>query len=234
MFKKLNVLVTTLVAIFTSFHLFAQEQDVLIAEINDILKENPEIVAPLHQNLVSYLDQSRSLAEKIDSYQELFHHPDQPYFGNKDGELTIVAFYDYSCPFCKRLEPELEKVVKAYPNVKVIHMLMPLKEQGNTENSAALAMNVWKHDHSSFSETHELLVKKRGVHNVRSVKSVAKKTSTEAALEQDLETESRLAQNYQVFIDLGMRGTPAMIIGDEIVSGYVPFERLKQVVEAKL
>ncbi|GAL12144.1 hypothetical protein JCM19233_3136 [Vibrio astriarenae] len=53
-------------------------------------------------------------------------------------------------------------------------------------------------------------------------------------MEQDLETESRLAQNYQVFIDLGMRGTPAMIIGDEIVSGYVPFERLKQVVEAKL
>ncbi len=234
MLKKINIVLIVVISSFVSFFSLAQDNQQKIEEINQILTENPEIIAPLHQNLVQYLDQAQSMMTKVTSYQALFHHDDQPFFGNENGEITIVAFYDYSCPFCKRLEPELQKVVEAYPNVKVVHMLMPLKEHGNTQNSAALSMNTWKNERSKFLETHNLLVDRRGAHNVRSVESVAKKTATQSMLEHDTETEQLLAQNYQAFIDLGMRGTPAMLIGDEIVSGYLPFERLKVVVDSQL
>lgn len=229
-FKKFTFLLVVMITASMSFFSFAQDQNQKIEEINLILSENPEIIEPLHQYLTQHANQAQSIAR----YEPLFHHSDQPFFGSEEPELTIVAFYDYSCPFCKRLEPELEKVVKAYPNVKVVHILMPLKERGQTENSAALAMNVWKNDRSKFAETHELLVSKRGAHNVRSVNSIAERTSTEPMLAQDFDTQQLLDANYQAFIDLGMRGTPAMLVGDEIVSGYVPFERLKSIVDQKL
>ncbi len=132
-------------------------------------------------------------------------------------------------PFCKRLEGELVKVGKEYPQIKVLNLNVSFKEQyeKNGYNSASYALNVWQNQRDKYEQVHELLVKNRA-HMMRSLKQIAKKTGTEAQLVDDKETKALLDKNYQYFTQLGLRGTPALIINDQIIPGYVPFDELEK------
>jgi len=59
--------------------------------------------------------------KKPDLMQMLLHDPDAPIAGNPDGDVAIVAFLDYNCPFCRRSTPQLDKFIASDPNVKVIY-----------------------------------------------------------------------------------------------------------------
>mgnify|MGYP001067781146 CR=1 FL=1 len=52
--------------------------------------------------------------------EALFNDPASPRFGAKQAKLTLVNFTDYNCPYCKQLDPLLEKLVAKYPDVAVI------------------------------------------------------------------------------------------------------------------
>lgn len=139
-------------------------------------------------------------------------------------------------PFCKRLEGELVKVGKEYPQIKVLNLNVSFKEQyeKNGYNSASYALNVWQNQRDKYEQVHALLVKKPGAHDARSLKQIAKKTGTEAQLVDDKETKALLDKNYQYFTQLGLRGTPALIINDQIIPGYVPFDELEKVIDQEL
>jgi protein-disulfide isomerase len=51
----------------------------------------------------------------------ILNDPVAPVAGNPKGDLTIVSFFDYNCPFCKKSEPDLERLVKADGNNRLIY-----------------------------------------------------------------------------------------------------------------
>lgn len=53
-------------------------------------------------------------------YDFLFNDPDSPRIGAKDPKLTLVVFTDYNCPYCKKFDPYLEKIVEKHPDVAVV------------------------------------------------------------------------------------------------------------------
>ena len=57
----------------------------------------------------------------------LFNDKYTPRIGSKSPKLTIVSFTDYNCPYCKRFDPQLEAMVKKYPDVAVVFKLLPFK-----------------------------------------------------------------------------------------------------------
>ena len=52
--------------------------------------------------------------------------PEAPIGGNPDGDLTIVDFFDYNCPFCKKSATHLERLVKADGKIKLIYKDWPI------------------------------------------------------------------------------------------------------------
>ena len=108
---------------------------------------------------------------------------------------------------------ELVKVGEEYPQIKVLNLNVSFKEQyeKNGYNSASYALNVWQNQRDKYEQVHELLVKKPGAHDARSLKQIAQKTGTEAQLVDDKETKALLDKNYQYFTQLGLRGTPARV-----------------------
>src|SRR5262252_4171811 len=46
--------------------------------------------------------------------------PDNPVLGNPDGDITIVEWFDFNCPYCRRLEPELRQVVQDDGKVRLV------------------------------------------------------------------------------------------------------------------
>lgn len=238
---KKNIMSLTLMAMFAATPLFspavlADNTDDQIEEIVSILKSHPEIVGTLHESLNGYVVQQKQFKKalvELDSYITSSVHP---VMGNDEPELTIVNVTDYNCPYCKKLEPELEKLVSNYPQVKVVNFFTPLKElmQGTDSNTAAYALKVWQDQPEKYKEVHDLLVANRTMHNEDTLKAVAEKTQTVKQLEQSGSMMDVVDKNYRLFTELGLRGTPAMIMGDQVVPGYLPYEKLEQIVQQQL
>ena len=56
----------------------------------------------------------------------ILRDPDAPVAGNPNGDLTIVDFFDYNCPYCKMAAKNLEKIVKADGNIRLVYKDWPI------------------------------------------------------------------------------------------------------------
>ena len=58
--------------------------------------------------------------EKVLTEALVLHDPDIPVAGNPNGDITIVEWFDYNCPYCRKLEPELRQVVQDDGKVRLV------------------------------------------------------------------------------------------------------------------
>ncbi|GAB7220309.1 DsbA family protein [Vibrio comitans] len=206
-----------------------------IQEIADMLQAHPELVDSLHGNLQAYIEQQGQVKEVLTQNHDYLYNNDlQPFIGNKQAPVSLVVFTDYSCPWCKKFDPELYKLVENNPDtVRVINLYVPLKEQSSV-NSASFALNVWREKRSSYEDVHHLMIAKPGSHNLNSISKVAKKTDTAGLMNPSMKSDELVNKNLELFRALGMRGTPAMLIDGEMVSGYLTYDKLQAIVDDKL
>lgn len=200
--------------------------------IRDYLMENPEVIMDAVQRL-----EEKKAAEAAkndlrivsDNAEALFNDGYSLISGNPEGDVTVVEFSDYNCGFCKRAHNEMEKFVKADGNVRVILKEFPILGPGSVVAArAALAVaEVAPEKQVAFSDA---LITHRGSHTEATVMTVAKRTGIDAdALKLAMESEEidkSIRATHALAEKLRITGTPAFIIGDEVIRGYVPADTL--------
>lgn len=238
--KKLlisTLIAATFVSTWASAETLTESQEKQLLEINELLRSNPSVIESLHESLEQYVvSQAQFKNVKAQSHDWLYNTPEHSITGNPNGKTVIINFTDYNCPFCKKMEVVLAQLAEENDDLKVVNIYVPLQQQqvaGIDTNSALYALNVWKQQPEAFTQVHDLLVAKNGRHTKQSLEAVAKKTDTAALLETSDEQQMIIARNYQTFTALGLGGTPGMLIGDQVIPGYVPYEKLKEVIEAE-
>ena len=219
----------------TAFAELSTEQTQQLEEINQFLKENPSTISGLHTSLEQYVaGQEQSKKAQAGSHDWLYNNDAHPITGNPDGKSVIINFTDYNCPYCKRLEKGLVQLASENSDIKVINVYLSFKQQqvaGLDTNAALYAMKVWKDNPEAFPEVDRLLMAKSGIHSKSSLEAVAKKTGTEAELKTTKEQNQVLTTNHQKFSALGLTGTPTMMMNGNVLPGYVPYDRLKDIVD---
>ena len=235
---KKHLISTLILGSLMSTSAFAElstEQTQQLEEINQFLKENPSTISGLHTSLEQYVaGQAQAKKAQAESHDWLYNNDTHPITGNPDGKSVIVNFTDYNCPFCKRLEKGLVKLASENSDIKIINVYLSFKQQqvdGLDTNAALYAMKVWKDNPEAFPEVNRLLMAKSGSHTKSSLQAVAKKTGTEAQLDTTDEQKNTLMTNHQTFNALGLTGTPTMMMNDQVLPGYVPYDRLKDIVD---
>src|SRR5947207_1668458 len=116
------------------------DQTALAKSIRAYLLANPEVLVEAMQELERKQDSQRdSVAQNViqDKQAELFRDADDPIGGNPSGDVVIVDFNDYQCPYCKRAHHAVNSVVGADGKVKVIYKDLPIL--GEASKIAALA-----------------------------------------------------------------------------------------------
>ncbi|WP_157960462.1 DsbA family protein [Marinimicrobium alkaliphilum] len=204
--------------------------------IADMLRAHPEIIDGLYESVVRY-SMEKEQRPQTGGGDDLTHNPLHPWLGADDPALTIVNFTDYNCPFCKRLEPVLDQVRAEYPQVRVINVYLPMRQQsvdGLDTNSALYAMQVWKHARNKYTDVHGQLVNHQGNHSRGSLEAIAERTGTAEHLLPDDDVRDAIVRSMMTFRQMGFRGTPTLLIGDDAAPGYLPYERLQPRVEAAL
>ncbi|MCB5306920.1 DsbA family protein [Yersinia massiliensis] len=215
---------------------FTPEQEVRIkALIRETLIANPDI---LEQSINAWQQQAneaqgKQLNQFIAANKKiLYEDPGSPRFGAAKPVLTIVLFTDYNCPFCKIFDPLLEKLVQEYPQVAVVLKPLPFKGESSV-TSARVALTLWQQHPDQFMAFHQRLMAKKGFHDASSI-AAAQKTTGVTPVESSEQSLNVLRSNLKLAEQLGVQGTPATLIGDQMVPGAISYEQLEAIVKQQL
>lgn len=159
--------------------------------------------------------------------------PDIPVIGNPDGDITIVDYFDYNCPYCRRVEPELRQVVQDDGKVRLVFkdwtVLGPVSVYASR---MALASKF----QDKYLQAHEVLISSAS----RLTEPGVRERLASAGIDVDRATrdldsnkdkvEAILARNAEQAKAFGFRGTPAFIIGKFRVPGVLTMTQFEQAI----
>jgi protein-disulfide isomerase len=176
-------------------------------------------------------DQARAQAEPTEA--SVLHDPDNPVFGNPDGDIAIVEWFDYNCPYCRKLEPELRQVVQDDGKVRLVLKDWPIL--GPVSVVAARVALACKYQ-GKYDKAHDAMI---GVSSKltepRIYELIASAGVDVDRAKQDLATNAKaiddmLARNNEVAEGLAFRGTPSFIVGKFRVPGVLTMDQFEQVI----
>jgi protein-disulfide isomerase len=159
--------------------------------------------------------------------------PEIPAAGNADGDITIVEYFDYNCPYCRKVEPELRQVVQDDGKVRLVYKDWPVLGPVSTA-AARLALAAKYQDkyvaaHDALMGSASRLTEPR----IREFLAGAGIDVDRAA--KDLEANAKaidaiLARNNDQATAFGFKGTPSFIIGKFRVPGALTMAQFDQAI----
>ncbi|MGE4351009.1 MAG: DsbA family protein [Bdellovibrionales bacterium] len=155
-----------------------------------------------------------------------------PVSGNPKGDVTIVEFFDYSCGYCKMVQPHLEKLMNTDKNIRYVYKELPILGAGSMAASKAALASVKQ---GKYVEFHKALMESPGHLTESRVMDIAKKTGLDLAQlkkdMQDSQIEKTIKENVALARELGAQGTPTFIIGGKLRPGALDYEQFREAVE---
>lgn len=172
-------------------------------------------------------------AQEVDR-EWVLNDPDSPVGGNAEGALTIVTFFDYNCPFCRRASGPLADVVRADGDIRLVYKEWPILTEASFDG-AVLALAA-KHQ-GKYETAHAALMALEERADSAAMRRVLDATDIDMTrLESDStahrkEIDAMLARNLAIAEALGLRGTPAYIIGPFLMASALDKAGFEQVVK---
>jgi protein-disulfide isomerase len=203
--------------------------------VRDYILAHPEVLVEALQSLDARQRAGEAAAAKAalaERADDLFHDKESPVGGNAQGDVTLVEFFDYNCPYCRQVAPIMEQAVADDPQLRIVYKEFPiLGPDSMFAARAALAAD----RQGKYGEFHKALyaVKTRVTEAV--VLKVAAEIGLDAArLKSDMqqpEIEGSIGRNAELAQTLKITGTPGFVVGDQIFPGATDLETMKKLIE---
>ena len=201
------------------------EIDEFEQRVHDYLLENPEVIMEAlrvlqeRQRAAEAESLKRTIAERS---AEILNDPDAPVAGNPSGDTTLVEFFDYNCPYCRRVAPTVNGLIEDDAGLRVVYKEIPILGPGSRFAArAALASRA----QGKYLAFHDALMNAGQQVSEDSVIEIARAVGLDVdRLAEDMEDpaiEAAIARNLELANALGITGTPSFVIGDRVVPGAV-------------
>ena len=196
----------------------------------EAILENPQII----MQAVAILEQrerERAASGANTVRLQLEQDPNSPNLGNPDGDVTVIEFFDYNCPYCRSAGRTVQELLAADANVRVIYREWPiLGEDSVFASRAALAART----QGKYEEFHWALMNGEGRASEASILKLARDLGLDVAkLQADMTSpavEAHIAQSSALASMLGFTGTPAFIVGDRTAPGMLSTDEITAMV----
>ena len=176
---------------------------------------------------------AQSSEETVLTEALVLRDPDIPVAGNANGDITIVEYFDYQCPYCRKVEPELGQVVHDDGNIGLVQKDWPIL--GPVSVTAARIALACKYQ-EKYLQAHEALM---GV-NSKLTEPRIRELLAAAGIDVDRATrdlaanakaiDAVLARNNEQATAFGFRGTPSFIVGKFRVPGVLTMAQFEQAI----
>ncbi len=193
--------------------------------VYEAILENPNIIIEAIALLEQQENeaQAAATADVLSNQRALLEEdPNAPVLANLDGDVTIVEFFDYNCPYCRQAMPQVDAVVAQDQGVRLVYREWPILGEGSVfAAKAALAAR----EQGKYEELHVAMMGMQGRATEPSVLSVARDIGLDIdKLRADMEApevNEHIQTSMELARALGFSGTPSFVVGDELVPGFV-------------
>ena len=209
-----------------------------IGDVEEVIAKwveaNPEAII---QSVVSMQkkaaeEQQKNAQRNVSTKKEdLFNNSSDPVYSPMGYDVVMIEFFDYNCGYCKKAYSSVEQLIKEDKKVKIIFKELPILGASSTELSkVAIAVNMV--DAKKYFKFHSALMKgsaKTKEDAIEIAKNLGidiqklrkKLTNQKSVIEEEIKLNQKLASS------IGINGTPAFVIGEEVIPGAIGVDGLK-------
>jgi protein-disulfide isomerase len=210
-------------------------QDQFDQRVHDYIIAHPEVIMESIRGLEARqreADAAEAKAVLASRADDIFRDKQSPVGGNATGNVTMVEFFDYNCPYCRQVAPIMAQAVADDPQLKIVYKEFPILGPDSVfAAKAALAAE----RQGKYAEFHKALFGTR----TRVTEAVVLKVAAEAGLDVPRLKTDMLQPDIQALIERNMElaqalkitGTPGFIVGDQIFPGATDLETMKKLIE---
>ncbi len=196
--------------------------------VHDYILDHPEVLPEAMENL-----QKRQSVQALSGVRDQVHAPfPGAVLGNPQGKVTLVEFTDFGCTFCRQSVAEVEQLIAANPELRVVVRELPIL---SPQSADAAKMALAAAEQGKYPAFHHAMFA-AGRPDAQSIAAAAQAAGLDMARAQrtiaDPKIETELARNIDMARQLGFNGTPSWIAGDQLLSGAVGKDRLAEAIEA--
>ena len=206
------------------------------AEVAKFIEENPDVVVQSLRNAQA----ARAKKEEMDTEKnatelrpQLEKNPTDGQAGNKDGDVTVVAFHDHNCGYCRKSIPDIERLLSEDKGVKFVLKDFPILGPLSIEKAKA-SIAVAKISPEKWFSFYDAL----GKANTQTVEQVIELAQKEIgidpnALKSEMEskaTANKISENRALGEQLYISGTPVFIVNGKVIRGAAGFDAFKAAV----
>jgi protein-disulfide isomerase len=204
--------------------------------VREYLIKNPEVIREAMLALQQKEEAQRQLgfAENLKRLSpEIYSDASAPFLGNASGDITVVVFYDYFCGYCKKTLPQLQELAAKDRSVKIIYKELPIL--GAQSLSAAKAVLAAARQ-GKFEQFHREMIESDSATD-EAIKAISEKLGLDfAQLRKDMD-DSQIAasieRNISLAASLNINGTPAYLVGNQLIPGAIDSTSLARIVESE-
>jgi protein-disulfide isomerase len=164
----------------------------------------------------------------------ILNDPAAPVAGNPKGDLTIVAFFDYNCPFCKKAEPNLDRVVKTDGKIRLVYKDWPILSEASIRGAQLVLAAKYQ---GKYDVAHQALMNIPGTKiSADQMREAIKASGIDMdRMDADLaahadEITALLRRNLAQADSLGLQGTPAYLVGQYKVTSALNYDGFQRAV----
>jgi protein-disulfide isomerase len=197
--------------------------------VRDYILAHPEIIPEAMTRL-----QNREVTKLLDSNRKEIETPFAgAVSGNPKGDVSVVVFFDYACPYCRQGHADVIKLAAADSGVRIVYrdfpVLSPASEEAAMASLSAAQQGHYERFHNAMFETPGKVSHERTVAMVRTAGLNEMQTAKDLAAPA---LKAEIKKNLELGRALGLTGTPSYVVGNQILSGAVGYDKLKEAVAA--
>lgn len=194
--------------------------------VHDYILEHPEILPEAMERL-----RTREMASAVDTNAQALVRPFAgAWGGNPNGDVTVSVFMDYACGYCRASLPVIDELVRRDRNVRIVYREFPILSEGSVRAARwALAAA----EQNKFRAFHDAMFR-IGRPSEATIQRAAQEAGLDIARARGVintqRVQGEIESNHRIAASLGINGTPAWVVGKEVISGAVDANRLAQAV----
>ncbi len=207
--------------------------------VAQFLADQPEaVMAALERHQASAAEREAEALRQTAAglFDALTKQPGDPAFGADaaTADVTLVEFFDYRCGYCKRSLETVLALAEQDPKLRVVLKEFPILGPESVAASQ-ISLAAYQIDPTRYKALHAALMRHRGAYDKASLLGVAAEAgydpvAIEAALTNGA-IKTHISNGYEIAQALGIRGTPAFVIGDRVIPGAVSADTLREAIE---
>ena len=192
----------------------------IIRILRDALKQDPSILRDAVTAMQS--DESDRQRATLAAVKDTLVDPRDSVAGNPQGDVTIVEFFDTRCPYCRKMEPTMAALLERDRGVRLVYKDLPILGPASVLGSKALLA---AQAQGGYEKLREAIMAAPPQTTKAMIQDAAQRLGLDwKRLEHDMDNpavQARIDANLKLAHTIGIEGTPALVIGGELIPGAV-------------